>query len=186
MNFLKNFIENIQRILALKDVEEPVPANQKVEEYIPDMIEPKREIPLPHTIILERKYEKNGTYGWIRFPSGVAVCCVERPWLDNQKGISCIPEGEYRLNYRVSPVVERSSGGEFTKGYEVANVPNRTFIMFHVGNWPLIDSDGCILVGKNHSFSKNQPTVERSRLGFREFMKLMEEEKIDKIIIKSL
>lgn len=51
---------------------------------------------------------------------------LELPDKNNQKNISCIPEGLYNAKKRISP----------GKGYEVIeylNVPNRTYIQIHCG-----------------------------------------------------
>lgn len=138
------------------------------------------------TVILTREYHENGTHGTIKFPSGVEIHTAERPWLDNKRGVSCIPEGEYNLGMRESPVVSRSTRGRYRKGWEVQNVPDRSFIMFHPGNWPLIDSDGCILPGMSKSFDRgDEPVVWRSQEAMDIFMKQMKDEKIEKIAIRS-
>ena len=71
---------------------------------------------------------------------------MERPWKDNKNDESCIPAGLYRLKKRVSPIVDKTSGGEFKEGWEVTDVQGRTFIMFHVGNY-VRNSNGCVLIG---------------------------------------
>lgn len=67
---------------------------------------------------------------------------IELPQLGNQHNISCIPEGKYEVHKIISP----------TKGkcFQVMNVPNRTAILIHIGNYASgvkIDTQGCILVG---------------------------------------
>lgn len=134
-------------------------------------------------ITLKRTYYERGTHGTIVFPNGYEIHCLERPWDDNKRGKSCIPEGEYSLGLRFSPVVKRSSGGEFDMGYEVENVPNRTYIMFHVGNY-IKDSDGCILIGTSKDFiGDHEPVVWQSKKAFRQFMELMNREGIESIKI---
>ncbi len=63
---------------------------------------------------------------------------VERPWLDNKPFESCIPTGEYSLNWHESP--------KFDWCYEVENVEGRTHILLHVANYPT-DVVGCIGLG---------------------------------------
>lgn len=95
---------------------------------------------------------------------------LEPPWKSNEQVVSCIPEGVYPLQLRESPVVRRSSKGEFPEGWEVAEVKGRSFIMFHVGNW-VEDTDGCILVGSAFSWHKEKgPMITHSAVGFRKFM----------------
>lgn len=75
-----------------------------------------------------------------RLSCGDFQCFVlELPWLDNKKNISCIPEGIYRAKKRISP----------SKKYEVIeyiNVPNRSYIQAHYGNY-IRQLLGCQLYG---------------------------------------
>lgn len=97
---------------------------------------------------------------------------IERPWLDNKVSESCIPEDIYPLQLRRSPVVEATSGGEFTHGWEVTDVPDRTYIMLHPGNWAR-DVEGCIAVGKE--FHPVENMVTHSRVTFRQLMEVLED-----------
>jgi hypothetical protein len=74
---------------------------------------------------LKRTYFSKGVHGELIFPSGESVYTLERPWRDNEQSESCIPEGVYTAGLRGSPVVERTSKGEFVDGWEVENVPER-------------------------------------------------------------
>lgn len=120
-------------------------------------------------IKLIRRYFSGCTLGTLIFPNGKSFTIMERPALDNKQSVSCIPEGSYTLRQRTSPVVERTSKGEFPQGWEVTNVPNRSYIMFHVGNY-VRNSDGCLLVGENFSFHNGEFMVTNSVKAFREFM----------------
>ena len=120
-----------------------------------------------------------GTYGLLKFPTGEKFYTCENPWLNNKPFVSCIPTGVYYLEQRHSPVVKRSSGGEFREGWEVTDVTNRDYIMIHPGNWPG-DVEGCIAVGKKLGIRQNKQgkqalTVLDSRSAFREIMELMSE-----------
>jgi hypothetical protein len=64
---------------------------------------------------------------------------LEDPWLDNQKGISCIPMGTYRCIFSMSQRFHRLLP-------ELLNVPGRTGIRIHAGN-TTSDTEGCPLVG---------------------------------------
>ena len=66
---------------------------------------------------------------------------LERPWINNQENISCIPDGRYEVQMLFSEHFQR-------KLPHLLNVPNRTNVMIHPGN-TVNDSEGCILVGKN-------------------------------------
>lgn len=66
---------------------------------------------------------------------------LERPWLDNQFSVSCIPEGEY--------IVERDHYGRF-QYYRLKGTEPRTSIEMHGGVYPH-HSEGCILLGQRHN-----------------------------------
>jgi len=76
---------------------------------------------------------------------------LELPWRDNQKQISCIPPGEYDVEMRLS--------NKYGRIYWVRQVPNRTYILIHSGNYTGDVSKGykshvmgCILLGKESGF----------------------------------
>jgi hypothetical protein len=52
---------------------------------------------------------------------------LELPWKDNQQNVSCIPTGTYNVTRRYS---ER-----FKNHFHIQDVPNRTFILIHPGNY---------------------------------------------------
>jgi hypothetical protein len=73
---------------------------------------------------------------------------LELPDRDNQRNISCIPEGHY-------DVVPRTSA-KYKDHLHILDVPNRSLILFHWGNYAgsinprtgHSDIRGCVLVGK--------------------------------------
>ncbi|WGH49621.1 hypothetical protein [Alishewanella phage vB_AspM_Slicko01] len=132
---------------------------------------------------LLRTYKKDGTVGDLVFPCGKSLKALERPWLNNKKSESCIPEGLYAVALRNSPIVERTSKGKYKKGYEIVAVPDRTFIMFHIGNY-VRNSDGCVLTGTDEGESNGIPAVWSSADAFDKFMSLMEKHKITHIHIE--
>lgn len=92
--------------------------------------------------VLSRKYEQIQTLGRLVVFEGEKVrlqlCTLELPDNGNQKNVSCIPEGSYDVHLIYSP--------KFGKCYEVQNVPNRSEILIHKGNYNK-DTRGCILPG---------------------------------------
>lgn len=69
------------------------------------------------------------------------INCLELPWRENKTGISCIPEGLYPMRWTHSPRFGR-------KTWELVDVPERTAIRIHAGNYAgvvLSDSNGCLL-----------------------------------------
>ena len=107
--------------------------------------------------------------------NGEFICeVIERPWKDNIPYESCIPEGAYRLKLRSSNVVKRSTGGEFTEGYEVTDVPDRTWIMLHPAN-KASSLHGCQAPGKTRGMIDGDKAVFNSRDAFRDLMSRLEE-----------
>src|SRR6478609_5840272 len=92
------------------------------------------------TALLQRlnKSNKDPIFGALSEDGKLVCMTFERPWMDNQKNISCIPAGEYVVRPHVSP--------KFKSCFIVEGVENRSQILFHAGNG-LMDTQGCILTG---------------------------------------
>ena len=106
-------------------------------------------------LIIRDTFTKESTVGKL-FINGESFCdTLENPWLDNQRNISCIPEGQYKVRLRLA----RESATRDYLHLLVQDVPNRSYILFHRGNTAK-DTSGCILVGNG----RKQDIVENSRL----------------------
>jgi hypothetical protein len=93
-------------------------------------------------LLIRDTFSKESTLGEL-FINGERICdTLENPWQDNQRNISCIPEGEYPLRLRLA----RESASRDYLHLLVQDVPNRDWILFHRGNTAK-DTSGCILVG---------------------------------------
>lgn len=79
-----------------------------------------------------------GTWGRL-FLQGFSCVTVERPWLNNQPFISCIPAGVYKVGWSTF-----WKGGYET--LEILDVPDRTEIKVHKAIWPE-HVEGCVGVG---------------------------------------
>ena len=81
---------------------------------------------------------------------------LEKPWLDNQENISCIPVGEY--------CYYSSTSTRNGKVLQLENVEDRTSIQIHAGNY-INQTQGCILVGDSIRLLNNDkiPDVANSR-----------------------
>lgn len=97
-------------------------------------------------LIISRTYHDNYTTGIIVVFDGDKIlskaCSLELPWLNNQRNVSCVPEGEYWAIKEISP----------TRGkiFRLLYVHGRSGILFHKGNFVagyVKDSEGCILPG---------------------------------------
>lgn len=76
---------------------------------------------------------------------------LELPWKDNQKRISCIPTGTYPVKKHSSP--------KFGKAFWVQDVPGRSEILIHKGNF-FDDILGCILPGLSMSDINNDGHID--------------------------
>ena len=79
------------------------------------------------------------------FLNGEEFCdTLELPWKQNERSISCIPAGEYDARLRLP----RESATREYIHLLVKDVPNRSYILVHIGN-TTADTKGCILVGQS-------------------------------------
>lgn len=78
-------------------------------------------------IIINRAYFDDCTIGRGCF-NGFNFASLELPDLNNQLNISCIPQGIYKAKKRMSP-------GKKYEVIEFVDVPNRTYIQAHYGNY---------------------------------------------------
>jgi len=95
-------------------------------------------------IVLTRKYANDKEQlGDMCSSDGKFNCrTLELPWKLNQPFISCIPRGIYK--------VEWTRSFKFPLGsYEIKNVPNRSGVRIHAGNF-FFNVDGCILLGETY------------------------------------
>jgi hypothetical protein len=94
---------------------------------------------MPSLILQRFAYHPEGTLGVLLASVG-HFYTVEKPWEDNTPFKSCIPEGEYPMNWERSP--------KFGMCWHVKDVPNRTHILIHAGNTAR-DVVGCVAVGRS-------------------------------------
>ena len=82
---------------------------------------------------LFRRYDPEGTNGELK----LVVCnTIELPWLQNQRNVSCIPEGRYELKQRTT-----ANRGQHLL---VLNVKGRDGILIHPANDAKKELLGCI------------------------------------------
>mgnify|MGYP003132074354 FL=1 len=106
-------------------------------------------------LLIRDTFTEESTVGRL-FINGELFCdTLENPWKNNQRNISCIPDGEYDVRLRLP----RESASRDYIHLLVKEVPNRDWILFHRGNTAK-DTSGCILVGQG---SKHN-AVQNSRL----------------------
>ena len=100
-------------------------------------------------MLLERFcYGPFGTFGRLAVGSEIFWTC-ERPWENNQRNISCIPEGAYVLEHHSTdryPDTWALVGGSV--GHWPSEGKQRSTCVLHVGN-TMDDVQGCVAVGLN-------------------------------------
>jgi hypothetical protein len=87
-------------------------------------------------LVLSRTYFPDGTNGKLECEGKFICCTIELPWKNNEKRVSCIPEGKYLLRKRYSR--------KFQWHIEVVDVKKRSFILLHPANNALKELNGCI------------------------------------------
>jgi hypothetical protein len=88
---------------------------------------------------------------------------LENPLRETNKD-SRIPAGEY--------VCAPYSGAKFKDVYILKDVPDRTFILIHPGNFES-DTEGCILVGKSAGSSVRGPAVFESKYALQDLKAIL-------------
>ena len=120
------------------------------------------EVRVVNLLIIRDTFTDKSTIGKL-FINGESFCdTLENPWLDNQRNISCIPEGQYKVRLRLA----RESATRDYLHLLVKDVPDRDYILFHRGN-SAKDTRGCILVG----LGTEQDFVKNSSLSMEILMK---------------
>ncbi len=114
-------------------------------------------------LILKRTYYPDGTNGELYYGDHLLGYIIELPWLQNQRNISCIPEGTYPLAKR-----ETEKRG---KHIIVLNVPGRSGILIHPANDALKELKGCLapvsrLTGPGKGLESRYATFQVERLVF--------------------
>lgn len=96
-----------------------------------------------------------GTFGALVVDDEPICVTVERPWLNNQHNISCIPVGDYQC-------IQHNTI-KFPDTWEVTGVPDRDAILIHAANtYP--DVEGCVGVGNSFGNMNNLPAVINSTM----------------------
>ena len=147
-------------INLLEEKEKEYTPKTQVEDKMPtkNIIEDKG----VNLLIIRDTFTDKSTLGKL-YVNGEMFCdTLELPYRDNQRSISSIPAGEYKVNLRPA----RQSATRDYLHMIVEEVPNRSYILFHRGNKPS-HTRGCILVGQ----TRQQDFVGNSTLAMDLLMK---------------
>ena len=110
---------------------------------------------VPFEIVIQRNLSCNsGEAGGALYVAGQEVArTLELPWRDNQAQVSRVPAGSYQAKIRAD--------GALRWRVELRDVPNRTHVQLHVGNYPR-QTEGCVLVGEDVSSSNGTCSLKNS------------------------
>lgn len=114
----------------------------------------------PFFRLIRIAYLDKSTFGVLLQNKTPFCLTLERPWLENKRNVSCIPEGTY--------ICHRVKSPKFGDTFEVTEVPERSHILFHSGNI-VEDTHGCIVTGEQYEKLGGENAVLASGKAFREF-----------------
>lgn len=117
-------------------------------------------------LTLKRWYHDDCTIG--RLKVGAFQCfTLELPDKNNQPFVSCIPEGEYMIDFYDSP--------KHGRVLLLHSVPHRQMIEIHAGNYTR-QIEGCILVGDSVKWLDDDsiPDVTNSKATLEKLLKAVE------------
>lgn len=131
-------------------------------------------------LFLTRTYFPDGTNGKLKCEGHLICYTIELPWKQNERNVSCIPEGKYLIRKRYSR--------KFQWHLEIVGVANRNMILFHPANHALKELNGCIapvtkLSGSGMGLLSTKAFVKLRKLVYQA---LDQNEKVELIVESSL
>ena len=130
---------------------------------------------IPVLELIRHEEAVTGTLGILKIQKQIAFFTLEPPDLLNRKGFSSIPAQQYICKRHVSP--------SFGETFLITEVPDRTKVLFHWGNWRS-NTEGCILLGTGIMWEKRGIT--NSKHAFEKFMRIMKGYNIIHLTIKEV
>lgn len=119
-----------------------------------------------------------GTFGVIHI-DGEEFYTVERPWLHNQPGVSCVPLGEYSLKWQPTTTKVPSVYEGYTwylDGEDVSpdhvSEKSRTRCALHIAN-KFTEVNGCIAIGKGLGYIGDCWGIVSSTVGMTDLLSLI-------------
>lgn len=85
---------------------------------------------------LIRAYFFEGTNGTLTCEGKLICLTIELPWKNNEKKVSCVPEGRYTITKRYSK--------KYGWHLQLMDVRNRSLILMHPANNAIKELQGCI------------------------------------------
>jgi len=105
--------------------------------------------------LTRQKDDGQCTLGTLVFSTGQTFKTIERPWLNNQRQVSCIPPGTYTC---VPHGWEPNATVREKKAYLLLGTEPRTAILIHPANWAA-QLMGCIAPGMSSGILGGKPAV---------------------------
>ena len=132
-------------------------------------------------VIVRNSSTDDGTFGQFTLDDGWKCYSGELPDRENMPSLSRIPSGAYLCRWALSP--------NHGWCYHVTNVPGRSEIEIHAGNWcgdrqlgKKCDLLGCIALGLGFGELDGQAALLQSKAAIEEFHKQMDREDLQLII----
>lgn len=109
---------------------------------------------------------QNATYGVMMLDGKPMFVTLEDAWRHNERMVSCIPVGTYKVKRHVSP--------KFGACFRVEDVPGRSEILIHAGNTH-VDTHGCILLGLMFGTLGTTAAILSSRAAMESFLTVLKD-----------
>ena len=111
--------------------------------------------------INRQEFNKNEILGILSMNNKIICYTLENAWHNNEKNISCIPEGIY--------ICKRHNSPKYGETFIITGVEDRTNILIHWGNTH-INTKGCILTGSEVGYLDGERAVLSSKKAFNVLM----------------
>lgn len=130
---------------------------------------------IPILELIRHEEGESGTLGILMIQKQMAFFTLEPQDRLNKIAMSSIPSQQYLCKRWVSP--------KYGETFRVLDVPGRSSILFHWGNWQE-NTGGCILLGT--TILKERRGIGNSKKAFRLFMKMVKNYDLIHLTIKEV
>lgn len=116
---------------------------------------------MPSVRIYRVEESFRGTFGVVTICDKAFAVTLERPDAMNRVNVSNIPDSQYLCERVISP--------QFGETFEIMNVPERTHVLWHKGNF-VEGSRGCVIIAQHFGKLYGDRAVLNSGKTFKKFM----------------
>jgi hypothetical protein len=117
--------------------------------------------------IVRLEESEEGTFGNLIINGKIFCTTLEPPDMLNEINKSSIPEGQY--------ICERVDSPKYGNTFEIKDVPGRSDVLWHPGNF-VFDTMGCVLLGEKISKLREERAIANSGNTFKKFLEFLEGE----------